>query len=127
MYPIYTVIVSIGAVLSTVVLCMVAGIDERSFVFFVCWTGAPYLGYCGLAFARRAHHFAVFVATILSGGFATLLYWSDIWPQVVAESRGEEVMNCAGPLIELGFPVVQWVLVVALFVATMRRPSTATA
>lgn len=121
MHPVFTVIVSIGAVVSTVVLGIAAGTDERSFPFFVCWTGAPYLGYCGLAFARRAHRSAVFVATLLSGGLATSLYWSDIWPQVAAEARGEEVMNCAGPLMELGFPIVQWFLVVVLSVATMRR------
>lgn len=122
MHPLFTVIVSIGAVLSTVVLGIAAKTDERSFIFFVCWTGAPYLTYCGLAFARRAHRSAVFGATVVSGGLATLLYWSDIWPFVAAVSRGEEVMNCAGPLIEFGFPILQWFFAVALWMATRRAP-----
>jgi hypothetical protein len=121
MHPIYTVIVSIAAVLSTIVLCIGARVDEHSLPFFIGWTGAPYLGFCGLALARRAHGSGIFVATLLSGGLATLLYWSDIWPLAAAETRGEEILNCAGPLVELGFPVVQWFLVAVLFLATLRR------
>ena len=122
MYPVYTVIVSIVAVLSMVVLCNAAGLDENTSRFFLFWTGAPYLGFCGLAFVRAAHRPGIFIGTLLCGGLASLLYWSDIWPLVAAKARGEEVMNCAGPLLEFGVPIVQWLLVVVLFVATRRSP-----
>ena len=112
------VIVSLAAVLATVTLEMAAEVDERSLRFFVCWTGAPYLGYCVLAATRRNDRIAILVGTVISAGAATALYWLDIWPQVAAKARGEEVMNCAGPLVELGFPILQWLSVGVLWGAT---------
>ncbi len=126
MHLVCTIIVSIVAVLSTVTLEIAAGADERSLRFFAFWTGAPYLGYCGLAAARPRRNVAILITTAISAAVATAVYWSDIWPLVAAQARGEEVMNCAGPLVELGFPIVQWLSVVVLWVAIRPWPRTVT-
>lgn len=118
-----TVCVSLGAILTTYALCVGAGTDEHSTRFFLFWTGAPYLGYCGLAFARRRTGGAapVFVTTALSAGLASLLYVADLVPYIQARSKGEDEMNCAGPLLQLGFPILQWVLVGLLWLVTLPR------
>jgi hypothetical protein len=124
MYTALTACASLGAILTMFALCVAGGTDERSTQFFVCWTGTPYLGYCGLAFARRRRSGAsrlVFVGSALSAGLAVLLYTADLLPYIEARSKGEVVMNCAGPLIELGFPVVQWVFVGLLWLVTLPR------
>lgn len=116
MNPVFTVLVSVGAILFMAGLGILGGTDSPSLLFFVCWTGAPYLGYCALALARRAPRTAIFVNTLISAGLASIAYLSDSWPFILARARGEEMMNCAGPLIEFGVPLLQWVHVLFLFV-----------
>jgi hypothetical protein len=89
----------------------------------VFWTGAPYPGYCWLAFervrSRRAH--LVFAGTAVSAALATVMYLADLMPFVKAQSTGEEVMNCAGPLIEFGLPILQWLFLGFLCVVSSPR------
>lgn len=121
MHPVYTFITCFAAVFAMVKLCLAAELDEHSFPFFVAWTSAPYLAYCGLAHSRRTRRddsTVVFIGTAISAGLATLLYGNDLWTVIDARSRGEELLNCAGPLVELGFPLVQWFVAGALCLAT---------
>lgn len=120
MHPIFTVAVSICAILSMISLCVAAEADNHSLLGFLCWTGSPYLGHCALAFARRLHRSAIFVATLISGFLASVIYWQEIWPMVAAKRRGVEVMNCGPPLVEFGCPLLQWIFVMFLFVITRR-------
>jgi hypothetical protein len=122
MHPIFTVLVSIGAVLSTAAMGIAASVNEDDFWFLIFWTGAPYLGHCGLATSRRAHGTTVFAWTIISGGLATLFYWANFRPMIDVRQQGGMPMNCAGPLIEAGVPLIQWFLVMVLFLAIPGGP-----
>jgi hypothetical protein len=119
MRPAFTILISTGAVAAMAALCIAAGTDQLTTQVFVSWTGAPYLGYCGLAVTRRTARAAasVFAASTCSAVLATTLYWSDLRPFIVA-SPGEEPMNCAGPLVELMVPLAQWLSVGILWAAT---------
>jgi hypothetical protein len=55
----------------------------------------------------------------VSAGLAVLVYTSDILPFVRARDTGEELMNCGGPLIEFGFPILQWLGVGLLWLACL--------
>ena len=91
-------------------LCVAAGMDARSIHFIVCWTSAPYIGLCILAFSRhrRLGSGLVFAGTAISAGLAVVVYANDMLPFIRARYTGDIVMNCGGPLIEFGFPIVQW-------------------
>ena len=128
LYPVLSIIASVGAVLAMRSLCIAAELDEHTTPAFLFWTGVPYLGYSLLALSRRDRPGAsgvVFATTMISAGAATALYWSDLSPSIGARARGEEVMNCGGPLVEFGFPLLQWISVVILAVVTSKRQSAA--
>jgi hypothetical protein len=115
-----TMLVGVAATVASVGLAFAIGADANSFPFLVFWTGAPYLGYCGLALLRgrrREASVAICFATAFSGGLATLIYWSSNWEFIQARSRGEGPLDCGGPLVELGFPLIQWVSVGVLWIA----------
>jgi hypothetical protein len=128
LYPALSIIASVGAFVVMRLLCIAAELDEHTTSAFLFWTGVPYLGYSLLALSRRDRPGAsavVFASTIISAGAASALYWADLSPSIGARARGEEVMNCGGPLVEFGFPLLQWISVVVLAVATSRRQATA--
>jgi hypothetical protein len=121
MYTAMTVAASLAAIGAMLALCVASGMDARSINFFVCWTSAPYLGYCILAFwrHRRVGSGLVFAGTALSAGLAVIAYASDILPSIRARYTGDVVMNCGGPLIEFGVPILQWLGVGLLWLACL--------
>jgi hypothetical protein len=125
MHLLLSVLVSAVAILTHYLLYAYAGFakDWSSTQSYLLWTGTPYLAYCGLTSARARTGDAgpVFVTTALSAGLATFAYAADMMPYIHARSRGEELMNCAGPLVQLGVPILQWVLVGWLGFATEPR------
>jgi hypothetical protein len=125
MYPALTVCASLGATVTMLALCVTAGMDARSTQFFVGWTSLPYVAYCILAFVRHQTRSCglVFVGTAVSAALALLIYAADFTPIIGARSTGEVVMNCGGPLIELCFPIVQWLFAGLPWLASLPRRS----
>jgi hypothetical protein len=121
MYTALSVCASLIAIVTMLALCVAAGFDAQTIHFFVCWTSAPYIGHWILAYWRhqRSGSGFVFAGTALSAGLAVVVYANDILPFVRARSTGDIVMNCGGPLIELGFPLLQWLGVGLLWLACL--------
>jgi hypothetical protein len=121
MFTALTVCASLAAIGTMITLCAAAGMDARSVNFFVWWSSAPYLGYCILAFwrHRRVGSGLVFTGTALSAVLAVFAYESDILPFIRARYTGDELMNCGGPLIEFGVPILQWLGVGLLWLACL--------
>jgi len=78
------------------------------------WTGLPYLAHCALSIGvsgYQAASRAVVIGTVVSTCAADYMYFRDVWPFIDARSSGTHLMNCAGPLVELGVPILQWIFV----------------
>jgi hypothetical protein len=121
MYTALSVCASLIAIITMLSLCVAAGFDAQTINFFVCWTSAPYIGHCILAYwrHRRSGSGLVFAGTVLSAGSAVVVYANDILPFVRARYTSDIVMNCGGPLIEFGFPILQWLGVGLLWLACL--------
>ena len=128
MKTVLSVVTSLSCALATVHLYGLSGMDSHSLMFLGGWAVAPYPAHCVLAFAARRRpeaSVAILVGTIASGGVAILLFLNDLQPWIDARSRGvEPPMNCGGPLVEFGLPVVQWIFLGVLgWVAMTSRPA----
>lgn len=115
-----------------IVTCVIfAAVDSPPLLTL--WVTAPYLGNFALARACRRHLAAsilVFFGSVFLAGFATnrwYYYCEDLHHiQHIVRAGGRPPMNCAGPIVEVGFPLMQWIAVAllggmaALFVLTSR-------
>lgn len=122
MEPAFTILASLACVVTTIGLCVAAGVDGPSTRAMAWWSGLPYLGFCTLAFVHRGSREAarrVLVATAVVGGLATFLYARDLWPFIEAGPDRDQIMDCGGPLVEFGVPVVQW-LFIGVFALSLR-------
>src|SRR5262245_55103256 len=106
---------SVSAILANAYLFFAAAPDAGSARFFTFWAASPYLAHCGLAWMLRRHLAASrlgWAGTVAAGLFTLGVFYSDLQPIIAARAEGTRPpMNCAGPLLELGLPVLQWLFV----------------
>ncbi len=80
----------------------------------------------GLRYSPRASWTIAAGAAVISG-FSVCILYADLSPYFTSPAPALRAMNCYGPLIELGLPVLQWgalgvVAVVAGYSATRCSP-----
>lgn len=86
-----------GSWLSVVVL---GGWDTAVFVAF----GAVAVGLRN----SRTGSLILLAGTLATGIFSTWLLYADLHFYFTPPTPGNQVMNCMGPLVELGLPILQW-------------------
>jgi hypothetical protein len=109
-----------------VCVCFVVGIGCLFFLagpvsvawFFTLWAAVPFVGHGLLAHAMRRSITAstiVLLGTILVGLFTFALFYEDKSMYISARYQGRPPpMNCAGPVRDIGLPILQCVFVVFL-------------
>jgi hypothetical protein len=87
-------------------------------VFFTLWAAVPYVGHRVLAQAMRRSVTAsaiVLLGTILVGLFTFALFYEDKSMYIRAHFQGQPPpKNCAGPVRDIGLPILQCVFVIFL-------------
>ncbi|MHB9076808.1 MAG: hypothetical protein ACYC3X_04845 [Pirellulaceae bacterium] len=75
------------------------------------WDVAVYAGVVLLAVALRESRRAsvvMLLGAVFIGGFSVLILYGDLSAYFTPPTPRHRVMNCVGPIIELGLPLLQW-------------------
>jgi hypothetical protein len=85
---------------------------------FIAWTVSPYAALLVVTLRWLRSTTASIVVTlgaIAIAAFGLTLLYGAAWPYLEARWQGTRgPLNCGGPVIELGVPLVQWIAVVVL-------------